>query len=319
MNVNMINAKGTNIFPSQLQNVDREMRQKNAVQIILGENEVGRRDSLSISGFSRNFSKEAIGALIDNSANPTSSQLLYYFEHYNDPYALLAAINFGENVSCGGNPDFKEYGVISFSHQGETQIIPNYAVPKMNAASFGKIYAVNNTLVLNDKSYYCWTTSNGKQCTWAVSGGRIGWAASESLLSEPTGEKGTNYKWEMRKEANVLTALAQGSSLFGMDREEVLCICEKVGIEPVFFSIDVGVGKQNYFLSESGKIININAKIKQMNSMNWTEIGYEEGDIFSIYGNEYSVCGDGYLHISIPEKFSAGEIVYPKRCTSITS
>lgn len=35
--------------------------------------------------------------------------------------------------------------------------------------------------------------------TWTVNNGRIGWAASESLLEENTNQKGTNYKWEMRK------------------------------------------------------------------------------------------------------------------------
>ena len=50
---------------------------------------------------------------------------------------------------------------------------------------------------------------------------------------------------------------------------EVLSICEKVGISPGFFSIDAGAGKHTYLLQESGKTINVDAKIKQLNDINW--------------------------------------------------
>ena len=112
-------------------------------------------------------------------------------------------------------PDFKEYGVISFDYHGNRQVVPNYAVPKINSALLSGIYAKNNSLVLRNQSYYSWTTSNGGRFAWTVNNGRIGWAASESLLAENTNQKGTNYKWEMRKASNILTALAQGKSLYG--------------------------------------------------------------------------------------------------------
>ena len=46
----------------------------------------------------------------------SNSELAYYFANYNNSSAILDAINFGENVSCGYNSDFKEYGVISVSY-----------------------------------------------------------------------------------------------------------------------------------------------------------------------------------------------------------
>ena len=103
------------------------------------------------------------------------------------------------------------------------------------------ICAANNSLVLSNKSYYAWTTSSGGKYTWTVNNGRIGWAASESLLAENTNQKGTNYKWEMRKASNILSDLAQGKSVWGYlySNEEVLSVCEKVGISPGFFSIDL--------------------------------------------------------------------------------
>ena len=135
--------------------------------------------------------------------------MAYYFANYNNSGAILDAINFGENVSGGYNSDFKEYGVISFDLNGSRQVVPNYAVPKMNTSTMSGICAANNSLVLSNKSYYSWTTSSGGKYTWTVNNGRIGWAASESLLAENTNQKGTNYKWEMCKAGNINIQVVQ--------------------------------------------------------------------------------------------------------------
>lgn len=173
----------------------------------------------------------------------------------------------------------------------------------------------NNSLVLSNKSYYAWTTSSGGKYTWTVNNGRIGWAASESLLAENTNQKGTNYKWEMCKAGNILSDLAQGKSVWGYlySNEEVLSVCEKVGISPGFFSIDAGAGKHTYLLQESGKTINVDAKIKQLNDINWIEIGYKEGDTFSVYGKEYAIDSSGHINVSAEDEFTSTEIKYPSR------
>ena len=85
-----------------------------AIQMLLGVGNNKKQDSLSISDAARGFSKQSIAALIDKNANISNSELAYYFANYNNSSAILDAINFGENVSCGYNSDFKEYGVISF-------------------------------------------------------------------------------------------------------------------------------------------------------------------------------------------------------------
>ena len=139
-------------------------RQQQAINL-LSETGSNRRDSLSISDSARSFSKKSIAALIDKSTNVSASELSFYFANYDNSGAILDAINFGENVSCGYNPDFKEYGVISFDYNGSRQIVPNYAVPKINTGSLSGICAVNNSLVLNNKSYYSWTTSSGSRYT----------------------------------------------------------------------------------------------------------------------------------------------------------
>lgn len=282
---------------------------QNAIQILLGQGQ----DSLSISDIARSFSKESIVALVDKSANISTSDMAYYYANYNNSGAILDAINFGENVSCGYNPNFKEFGVISFDYDGSRQIVPNYAVPKINTSTLPRICAVNNLLVLNSKSYYSWTTSSGRKCTWTVNNGRIGWAASESLLAENTTQKGTNYKWEMRKASNILSALAQGNNLYGYDKSDVLSVCENVGITTGFFCVDAGDGKHNYILQESGKVINVDVNIKRLNDINWIEAGYKEGDIFSVYGNEYAINSNGYINISSEDEFTSTAIIYPRR------
>ena len=117
----------------------------------------------------------------------------------------------------------------------------------------------------------------------------------------------------MRKASNILSALAQGKSLYGYDKKEVLSVCEKVGFTPGFISVDAGAGTHHYILRENGKVVNASKKIEQLNNINWLEAGYREGDIFSVYGTEYAVDSSGHINISTDEAFTSTEIVYPSR------
>lgn len=290
-------------------------RQRAALQLLSRTGSSKRRDSLSISSEARKFSRESIVALVDKSANVSREELSYYFEHYNDGKAILDAINFGEKVSCGYNPTFKDYGVVRFECNGSRQIIPNYAVPKMNSGSLPRIHAVNNTLVLDDKSYYAWTAPSGRRYSWAVSNGHIGWASSESLLmlGDDTNQTETNDSWEMRKAGNILSNLAQGVDLWGYKNEDVLKTCASVGFTPGFFSIDAGAGKHTYILQEFGGVIDVDKNITRWNNMNWIEVGYKEGDTFSIYGNEYTVDSSGHIHISANDTFTSTDVKFARR------
>ena len=290
-------------------------RQRAALQLLSRTGSSKRRDSLSISSEARKFSRESIVALVDKSANVSREELSYYFEHYNDGKAILDAINFGEKVSCGYNPAFKDYGVVRFECNGSRQIVPNYAVPKMNSGSLPRIHAVNNTLVLDDKSYYAWTAPSGRRYSWAVSNGHIGWASSESLLmlGDDTNQTETNDSWEMRKAGNILSNLAQGVDLWGYKNEDVLKTCASVGFTPGFFSIDGGAGKHTYILQEFGGVIDVDKNITRWNNMNWIEVGYKEGDTFSIYGNEYTVDSSGHIHISANDTFTSTDVKFARR------
>ncbi len=287
-------------------------RQKAALQLLSGTGSGAKRDSLSISSSARNFSKESIAALIDKGANVSASQLSYYFANYNNPSAILDAINFGEHVSCGYNPDFKDYGAVYFTHNGIRQVVPIYAVPKMNANSLPGIHAVNNSLVLKNKSYYAWNGINGSRYAWEVKNGIIGYAQSESILAD---NMGTNYSREMGKAGGILSTLAQGRSLWDVlySRKEVLATCEKVGITPGFFSIDAGAGKHTYILQESGYVINVDKEIENLNNSNWIRAGYKEGDTFSVYGNEYAIDSSGHIHVSADDTFTSTDVKFPSR------
>ena len=304
-----INGVGRSLIHSKSAN--KLMRQQKALQILSQSGNSHKRDSLSISNTARNFSKERVAALIDSSVNLSGSELSFYFNNYYNSKAVLDAINFGENVSCGYDPNFKEYGVMSFNYNGSRQVIPNYAVPKINTASLSRICAVNNSLVLGNKSYYAWATSNGSRYTWTVNNGRVGWACSESLFAENINQKDTNYRWEMRKAGNILSALARGKDLYGYNREEVLSVCKSVGFTTGFFSINAGDGTHHYILQESGNVINIDKEIERLNNMNWIEIGYKEGDTFSVYGKEYAIDGSGHINVSADDTFTSTDIIYP--------
>ena len=290
-------------------------RQQAVLRLLSGSGNGKKRDSLSISSSARSFSKESIAALIDKSANVSASELSCYFANYNNPRAILDAINFGTHVECGYNPDFKDYGAVYFTHNGIRQAVPIYAVPKINANSLPGIHAVNNSLVLKNKSYYAWTASDGRRYPWAVNNGYIGWASSEALLTENSNPGERNSRCEMGKSEGILKNLAQGSEPWeGLySRKEVLVTCEKVGIKPGFFSIDAGAGKYTYILRESGDVINVDRNIEQWNHMNWIATGYKEGDTFFIYGNEYAIDSSGHIHVSVDDTFTSTETKFPHR------
>ena len=56
-----------------------------------------------------------------------------------------------------------------------------------------------------------------------------------------------------------------------------------------------------------------NTKIKQLNDINWIEIGYKEGDTFYVYGKEYAIDSSGHINVSAEDEFTSTEIKYPSR------
>ncbi len=85
----------------------------------------------------------------------------------------------------------------------------------------------------------------------------------------------------------------------------------EAGIHQKAIQMLLGAGKHTYLLQESGKTINVDAKIKQLNDINWIEIGYKEGDTFSVYGKEYAIDSSGHINVSAEDEFTSTEIKYP--------
>ena len=53
--------------------------------------------------------------------------------------------------------------------------------------------------------------------------------------------------------------------------------------------------------------------ILNINDINWMEIGYKEGDTFSVYGKEYAIDSSGHINISAEDEFTSTEIKYLSR------
>ena len=87
-------------------------------------------------------------------------------------------------------------------------------------------------------------------------------------------------------------------------------MCASVGIKPGFFSIDAGSGVHHYILQESGRIINVDKEIERLNSRDWINAGFKEGETVSGYGNDYIVDSSGHINVSAEDTFTSTEITY---------
>ena len=93
--------------------VQKAKREQSALNIWSNSKNNGNVDRIHISDTAQSFSKQSIEALIDKNANTTAQELSFYLSNYNNMDAILYAINFEKNVSCGYNLNFKEYPVDS--------------------------------------------------------------------------------------------------------------------------------------------------------------------------------------------------------------
>ena len=116
--------------------------------------------------------------------------------------------------------------------------------------------------------------------------------------------------WLIILQTIIIQVLFWMQSILGrMFPVDIILILRSTGL----FSIDAGAGKHTYLLQESGKTINVDAKIKQLNAINWIEIGYKEGNTFSVYGKEYAIDSSGHINVSAEDEFTSTGIKYPSR------
>lgn len=287
-------------------------RAQGALNILSNSGKSGLRDMVHISDTARTYSKEYIVALTNTCHDVSASDFSFYFDNYNNMPALLDAINFNEDIVFGSyTPELKEFGALSFKLDGIRQLIPNYAVPKINACTLPAISAENNKLILEDKGYYCYTAKNGKKYTWSVHNGNVGWATSEKMLSEDGDLSAYNYRWEMHRAGDLLSRLAKGNSTYGFLNEELKETLSGFGITEGHFTIDAGAGTRHYMLLENGVVIDIDKRIELMNSTDWKEQGYQTGDVINVYGKECVIDEEGHIQVSAEDEFTDTKIRYP--------
>ena len=90
---------------------------------------------------------------------------------------------------------------------------------------------------------------------------------------------------------------------------------EEIGVEDydwdkITKAVKSFVEDYNDVVKEAGES---NTKIKQLNEINLIEIGYKEGDTFSVYGKEYAIDSSGHINVSAEDEFTSTEIKYPSR------
>ncbi|MBR1853136.1 MAG: hypothetical protein IJ794_08350 [Lachnospiraceae bacterium] len=240
--------------------VQKVRRAQKALEIFDGSDKPKKTDTVHISDISRTYSKEYLVALIKPGTDVSAADFTFYFDHYNAPQALLDAINFYICASGIWPTDAKEFGMLSFRIDGVKQYIPIYAVPKMNARTLPSIYAENNTLKLIDKGYYRYTAKNGKNYTWAVHNGNVGWATSECFLSD-------DVVPSMHRAGDLLSRLGRGETTIGFSKEDMKEILAEFGIKEGPFSIDAGVGTHHYILHENGVVVDVDKQRDIMDNL----------------------------------------------------
>ena len=186
------------------------------------------------------------------------------------------------------NVDFSALfsGTSDSSSVGNTNMLSDYAAIKNG--SYGKLM----------KAYYA------KQDAEKLSG--KGDTSQKLTLMKTSADS-------LKKSADALN----DSSLFG--KKKIKKKDEKTGEEievedydwdKITKAVKSFVEDYNDVVKEAGES---NTKIKQLNDINWIEIGYKEGDTFSVYGKEYAIDSSGHINVSAEDEFTSTEIKYPSR------
>lgn len=250
-----IHTSGDNpINQQKMRNAQRENR---AIKIMVGDS--SRKDFFSVQEQSPYiiYERETPVAVV-NDASP-GLHFRFYFDHYNNPRVLLDAVNFAQVVEGIGGKENWKYGTYRFweNNQENMQIIPKYAIPRMNPEDYSLLYAKNNTLVLDDRTYQTFRSSDGGSYVISICKKRINYACTEEQYDRIVNEK--NLKncqgaREARDVGSLLSSLAKCDIKESVSNNNNLRTLEMIGIQPGFFKIIFEGETYSYYLSESGRI-----------------------------------------------------------------
>lgn len=198
-------------------------------------------------------------AIIDNFMF-SPLQFRTYLDNFDNPSALLDIINFSPYHESAFGANW-EYGVLCFGENTSTkQVIPNYAIPRMNPENYSPLRATNNTLSLSDRSYRTLYSSSGDSYVMTINNKKISYAPTESAYD--FGAKRINTKnspgaKEREYTRKILNALIRGRHIDGYLKPEVQKVLSNLGFNPGKIRICVGDETNMYYLSPEWEISHI--------------------------------------------------------------
>jgi hypothetical protein len=225
-------------------------------------------------------------------------RLSFYNQYKDSPKVLLDAINFyhggvRSGTSGAGN-------CFTFGSDGYGQIIPNFAVPRINTVALPKLYASDNTLCLTSKSYYSYTGIDGKSYPISFDGRNIEVAYPEQILGDIWKGVSKRERQNTLLTATILSDLARGRSYFeDSDNRLVKNALANVGIVPGEVRIVVDGVPTIFYLREDGGIRTREWALKYVeryNSRQWLNT-HSVGDKVILFGYEYQIDEEGKVHV----------------------
>ncbi|MDE7308304.1 MAG: hypothetical protein K2N61_06500 [Lachnospiraceae bacterium] len=229
-----------------------------------------------------------------------NARLSFYRQNKDNPLLLLDAINFHIGVVDGGE------GYFRFGEDGNGQIIPQYAIPRIDTKSLEKLHTDNNILCLSSNSYYSYTGKDGKEYACAFYNNKIHRAFSESILNDDANTVSVGCNRDMAKTLSVLTTLTDTTANGDIrhlrpSQKEYKEYLSNLGIKPGEFTIIVDGKSKVYYMGEDGSIRtqkNALELVRRYNKAIWlNNPKYSIGDEITVFGKKYKIDEDGHIHV----------------------
>lgn len=235
----------------------RAERTGKAIKIMLGDG--AGKDTYSSKNYSPYliYEDEVPVALVKDLSPAANFQ--FYFDYYDNPQVLLDAVNFAQVVESVGGKDNYEFGTYRFweTSKEQMQVVPKYAIPRMNPSDYRSLYTNNNTLILNEKSYQTFHSSDGESYVMAISKKRITYACTEMHYDwivkgkDLQNSQGTR---EARDIGILLSTLAMCDTRGSVAQDKKVELFKLIGIHPGPFRVIFEGQTYNYYLYENGKV-----------------------------------------------------------------
>ncbi len=203
---------------------------------------------------------------------------------------LLYTINsLSEQITTIGNGLHKCGGVYFTTDQ----------IPRIDVDSLKEVKAENNVIDFGSKGYFKYVSSDGRSHGLCVRSHSISGLYGETLRGAPHDETLQRYAgfWSYLASAKRYVYLSMS-----YPRTEIVNHLKEAGIEPGFFTLNMGEETRKCFYStgQYGAILYSQEEYDELYQAYRTKdflYGYEPGTIFTIGGKEYTVSEDHTLDL----------------------